>query len=310
MANTFAAITDAGHKEAQRIFMEALESHDRGMQWQALFSQFLSDRPSEVFEGLGTMPYLSAYDGETMVAIDSDDGFTATFTPAGYAGKRVQSVDKTNDVPVEVRSKLANMLASATSATVNTHVWDVFNNAFSGAHLGPDSKALCATDHPLKPGSGDTWSNKLTTALSKDAYFAAKATMGKQLDAEGKIIDIPMAQYLVVPTELEGLAKELTGADLLLYQMAASALMGSDFNPVKSDNIIPISSNYLSVEDANDWFLCTPPNDENGLKIVWRYLPEAKAGINEENDQTWMWSKVKLVAGWTSGRQVMGSEVA
>jgi phage major head subunit gpT-like protein len=203
-------------------------------------------------------------------------------------------------MPADMINEIPGMYALAANETAENLAWGVFRDAFTTTGT-IDGKALCATDHPL--AGGGTSSNKGTTALSAAAVSTAVAAMMRWKTPQGRIYIGNMPKYLIVPPELKATAYEITRADL-----QGSSTAFSDANPVKDLALEPVVVPWLT--DTKDWFLAIRPEDQlEGLEFYWGDAPDFANG--EERKSLIYWGNVTMSAsaGFTTWRQVYGSEV-
>jgi phage major head subunit gpT-like protein len=132
-------------------------------------------------------------------------------------------------------------------------------------HVGFDGKVLFAIDHPttggdvtmrLPTGTPATQSNfDTTTPLPWDYYVAARAKMMSYLAEDGKPLNID-PDLLVVPPQLQGIAKNILEADMIAN--AATGLAGSNIvqaqnNTFKGTARLFIDPNLATMPQS--WFL-------------------------------------------------------
>lgn len=101
---------------------------------------------------------------------------------------------------------------------VNAKVWEKLKTN----PTGPDGVALLSTAHPFGP-DGATQSNKTTDALAKTSFRAGIAAMRKFRRENGLYLN-PRPTHLIVNPDDEGLALELTQADLRYVPINASGV--------------------------------------------------------------------------------------
>lgn len=123
-----------------------------------------------------------------------------------------------------------------------------------------DSKALFHADHK-NLGVG------VDTALSFESVKTAISNFMRQVGADGEPIGA-MPRYLVVPSELYFLAKEICESQ---YVVAVSGKITGQLNPV-ANMLEVVSSPYLSNSaytgySASAWYLAADPTDVAGLEI-------------------------------------------
>jgi len=98
-------------------------------------------------------------------------------------------------------------------------IWDAL---VANTLLGPDGVALFSNSHPFS-STGGTNDNLSGNALSAPEYATARAAL-RQLKAEnGEVLNTP-ATHLFVSADLEGKAKEITGATRIITVDASGAI--------------------------------------------------------------------------------------
>jgi hypothetical protein len=172
---------------------------------------------------------------------DLEEPFTLYHTEyaKGFAVKR----SLVDDADFNIVGQLATNLGVAFQRKRLTMAADVFNKAFSATYLGPDGKALIATDHPV--GSG-TVSNKGTADLSTSAVISARTDMMAWEDVNGNPLMVS-PDTLVVPSTLEA------SAWVIVNSLNAPGTANNDGNFVRSLNWDVKVSRFISDPDA--WFL-------------------------------------------------------
>lgn len=194
----------------------------------------------------------------------------------------------------------AALLGQALDYTVIDDMASVFVNAFSSDYLGPDSKALCADDHPYSPTDATTQDNKRTTALTHDEVKADRRDMLKFKNAKGLAAPSILDTLLVPPDLLED----------------ALVIAGSENKPGTANNdtntfrgVTVLSSPLLS--DTNNWFSIDSRKAQMYLRWYWRVRPEF--GQDPTSDFA-LTLRVRAYARWSYGwddwRWLIGHEVA
>lgn len=141
--------------------------------------------------------------------LDFDQLFTQSYQHVEYP---VELVIEKRLVLNDQYGKIASIIRRAGMSAEQKMEIDaasLLNNAFSSSYLWSDGKALCATDHKKTPhASAGTYSNKGTSALTKDAVSTTRVAMMRFKDDKGNEIGLAPNE-LWVPPELEDVALEI-----------------------------------------------------------------------------------------------------
>lgn len=287
----------------RKVFYETYEEVPE--QYTKLFNVKTSDKAQETDFHLGAM---SAWDefgkditqGSTtgVTAMPSVSytkikaGQTVVYTHKEFAKGYMVERKFMDDEMYGVIEKMTKDLARAGRNKVETDAITVFNNAFTT--VGYDTKALCASDHPLID-SVKTCSNLITGALSDVSLKKALEMGRKQLDEAGKIINLKF-DTLIIPPALEFTAIEL---------MKSTQKVDSDFN-----NINPLEGRFkIVVNDyltsATAWFVQDSKRHE--LNFFWRVKPEFKKEKDFDTYVTKYAGYMRYSYGYSDFRGIIGS---
>jgi len=137
---------------------------------------------------------------------------------------------------------------------------NMFNNGF-GSETTADTLSIFNTAHTL-PG-GTTFSNRAATDvdLSQSSLQQGLIDFKKNFVGDTGIIKFMQPMVLLVPTELEFTAEELTKS----LQKPGSA--DNDINVIQRRGLRVVSSPHLTDTDA--WFLISSP-DKQGIRVAVR----------------------------------------
>lgn len=266
-----------------------------------LFNVQSSAKAVEHTYGIGGLGDVPEFNGT--IAYDTFDGlYKKDYTHVEYALGMAVERKLVDDDQYNVINQRARMLATSFVRTREKKAASVFNNAFSSSYLGSDSKALCATDHPLGPSNASTQGNKGTSALSAAAISATRLLMREFKDDRGELITV-MPDTLLVPPELEETATIIVKT----AQKVGSA--DNDINYAASLIKNVIVWDYLT--DANNWFLI----DSTMAKLYLNWFD--RVATDFKLDPT---SDFNLVAryrgyerysyGWDTWQWIFGHEVS
>ncbi len=280
------------------VFLDQLRAGENDSLLPVLFNVQESRRAAERNMGVGGFGDVPEYTG----ALEYD-GFeplyTASYQHKEYAlGMAVQRALLDDDEYNVIRRNTA-MLGLSFDRTVEKHAASVFNNAFSTDVLGADGKPLCATDHPLRPSSTATGSNKGTSALSDSAVIDTKAAMMKFTDSRGNLLPV-MPDTLLVPVELEADARIIVEST---YQSG-----GSSNNANVNAGYKVVVSRYLT--DPTNWFMVDSRMAKLYLNWYWRVRPEFTADANSAYGLVYKFRGYgRWSFGWDTWQFIYGHEV-
>jgi len=136
-----------------------------------------------------------------------------------YTMEMMEDILRNPEVGFLQQGEILRKMLSDADDLIEDVAASVFINAFSATAAGPDGKALCATDHPLRNSvSGATYNNTpfTTTSLSPDALNDAFVNLAETPDESGFIRGLT-PKYLLVSPNLERRAKEILHSELIPY---------------------------------------------------------------------------------------------
>lgn len=247
--------------------------------------------------GLGT--YTETNELEPVTYDNRYQGDTKRYTMKKFALAIAISDEMYDD---DLYSEMKNYgleLGRSAKESYQIFAFNVFNRAFNASYLGPDSKVLCATDHPMYPSG--TQSNRPAEAsdLSLTSLTQAESDMLAWTDDRGKKIVIPPA-ILLIPTS--GVLKRKA------YELAES-----EYNPegverasnyVRSLGLKYKANPYLTSTKA--WFVLGP-KQRTSLRYFWRkkfgvklWEDPSKGALNAKGEY-------RCDVGWSHYMGVYGS---
>lgn len=175
----------------------------------------------------------------------------------------------------------------------------LLNNAFSTSFNWSDGKPLCSATHPKGPGQSGTYSNRATTALTKDAVSAARVAMMRFKDDKGNELGV-MPDELWVPPELEDQALTIAGSQL------DPASANNAINPQAGRfRVIP----WHRLTDTNNWFVASSAWRQQAANWYIRETPEIMM-VHETTTELVYELKLHFSYGVDDWRWVYGHEVA
>lgn len=273
-----------------------------------LFSVNTSNMRAETVTGMGAADLPRAWNGQVHYG-DIDPLYDKTFVHAKFSTGIKFDRDLWEDALYPEAKNRVNRVVLAVHRFRQLHAHALLNNAFatSGtvngeavATVGPDTKALCATDHPYSAFNATTQSNKGTAALSVDSLEDARVAMMNFTDDKGqKLLIIPDTLY--VPPALEMTAKEI---------------VLSTGRPDTANNTTNVREGAYRVvtlpllTDSNNWFLC----DSAKMREYCLWFDRRKPVPEKEEDFDTEVIKHKMVMRFSYGFIhwcfIYGSEVA
>lgn len=226
--------------------------------------------------------------------------YRADYTHKEYALGMAVERKLIDDDQYGVINDRARMLGLSFDRTAEQYAVSVFGNAFSSSYLGPDSKSLCATDHPYSPTDSTSQSNKGTSALTHDNLITAKQTMMRWKDSRGNAVPV-VPDTILVPVELEESARVIVESQL------KSGVANNDTNVNNRYRIV--TTPYLT--DTNNWFLIDSRMAGMYLKWYWRVQPEFQQDPTSDYNLAMKYrGYMRFSFGWDSWMWIYGNEVA
>lgn len=262
-----------------------------------LFNEQTSTQAAERTKGLGAMGLVPKYNGkleyETTDPLD-----LATYTHGEYGNAINIPRALIDDANYGVIQRLVREHAMAYTRTIAHYQASVFNNAFAATALGPDGKALCATNH--SSGAKPSFNNKGTSALAHDAVVTTRQLMRKWKDEAGNVMLVD-PDILVVPVELEAKADEIVNS----VQRSDNAN-----NAINTNRRLGYVTEPL-LTDTNNWFMVDSRLAGLYLNWFWRVRPEyAEDPTGNYNLGMNMRGYMRFAYGWDTHTWIYGHEVA
>lgn len=238
-------------------------------------------------------------EGANVTYEDLAQGFDKTYQADTYELAFRASKEALDDEQEEVVSDAARALGQSMTYTYNVDHANVLNDGFTSTTGSPDGVALLATNHPLV--SGGTEQNELTTSadLSVSTLRDAFNDIADMTDDAGKQMHW-RARYLVVPQELEWLAREL----IVSPDRPDSAN--------RSINAFKYGQHQVEVvvwpllTDADAWFLFAEPSVHQ-VRSYWREKPNVYHDWDFESSSFKVKIRSRWIRGWSDFRGVYGS---
>lgn len=270
-----------------------------------LFSIEGSQKDTESVDGAGGEGLMEEWgqSGNSVFYEDIDELWPKTFKHRKFSAGRVIDRDLIDDLKLsEIKNRITG-LADAVYKTRQMQGAEVFNNAFAASgtdfrgrtasFVGPDGKALCASDHPYSPtDTTDVQSNSGTSPLSYDAWDSTVTSMQEWVDDKGNLMAV-MPDTLIVAPYNRAKALQIAG----LPSNEAKNIPGT------ADNTINIYNGEITVivnpffKNRYAWFAA----DSARLKQFNKWYDRRKVENGQMTDFDTEIAKYKAIGRWSYG---------
>lgn len=271
-------------------------------QFPKLFQVETSNRGIEQYSGVSGMGnFRSIGEGEPITFDQPVQEFDKTFIHTRFGLGFKVSQDVVEDDRHSLIAKQTRELARSAKESQEIDAASTFNNAFSGSYLGPDGKALCASDHPLVK-SGGTQSNLLSVAADLDipSLELALIDFETQKDSSGKLIGVPCKYVLAAP------ANRFNIHEILKSTMRSDTANNTTNALQYATDGMPDPFIWRYLTDPDAWFLVSAPG-ENGLVWFWRRKPYTKSSVDDDTETGKFMMRYKKSHGFYSFYGVYGT---
>ncbi len=243
--------------------------------YQELAMMVTSTNASEVYPILGTLPTLREWIGDRVAKDITASDFMIKNKP--FEGTIRVPRPAIEDDSFGIYGTMAELLGDSANRFPDKLIFQLLEAGFTAK--GYDGVNFFATNHP--DGTGGTWSNKGTTALSSAAFGAALATMQQYKDDGGEslsVADDPGNMILVVPSGLQETARLILNADVI-PNAAGTAGQSNVWKGAARLLVVP------RLVDTNNWYLI---DASKVLKaFIWQSRKEpqlvAKTSLTDDN---------------------------
>ena len=247
-----------------------------------------STKAQEFTHGVGSLGLMVPWgDSGNQVSYETvHPGYKATYTHIKYSKGLQIERELLDDAQYPEVKKRVKTLTDSVYYTRQFHVAYPFNNCTG--MLGPDGKALAATDHPLGPKNSSTWSNyNASLDLTADNVEIVRNAMKDWTDDKGNLLAIN-PDTLIVPK-----AK----------RKAALVIADSPKEPDTAENNVNIWKGSVDViewdflTDPTMWFMVDRRRMKNYLTFFNRRIPKLEVDNLFSNEI----SLYKTVGRWSYG---------
>ncbi len=253
----------------RNVFDKQMEKHKDYIH--VIYNVENSKKAQEFTHGIGSIGLMQEWDasGRQIHKDQINKGYKATYTHKKYSNSIDVERELMEDAQYSEVKKLSRKLADSLYFTRQYHAVLPFNNVTS--FLGPDGKALAATDHPLGPNNSNTWSNYATgRALTPDNVERVRNDMMEWKDDRGNLVMVN-PDTLIVPRK---------------QRKAALVVADTDKEPSTADNDVNIWKGAVDViewhflTDADMWFMV----DMNRMKQFLTWYQRRKGVIEKDKE--------------------------
>lgn len=242
-------------------------------------------------------------EGSSLTYDQSKEVFKPTYQPVAYALGFIITKEAMDDGIAMLKAKnFTEQFKLSALNTRETIVANLYNNAFAASSVtmtNGDGKTLVASDHPVH---GGTQSNLITGGsvdISEAAIDQMRIDIRNMKNHRGIRIG-------AMPDKLICSVTDEAAANRILYSKSRVATADNDLNFQLMNNTVPggiVANPYLTDSDA--FFMTTTV--PNGLKLLVRQEPEIDEGGDYDTKSAKFSVMMRLVAGWSDWRGVIGS---
>lgn len=234
-----------------------------------------------------------------------------------YALAAMMTEESELEDPIGLKGKIPRMLAKSERNTKDLQIASLLNLGFSSEQVGADGQPLFSASHPLGPIAtptgvvsqvGQTFSNTLGNSdLTPETLHQGELIFETTLDDRGKK-DRRTTKWLVVPTNLEKIAKEV---------------LGTPYKPYTPDNTVNTEYQAQELYTWRDltnpfaWFLLgnkgepdTEDNDCHGLAVWFKYQNKVKSWEDPMTSNFFIKSRYRMALAFWTWRSAVGSQGA
>lgn len=279
---------------------------DRGMKsrpikFSQLFNVKSSTRSLEQFTQVsGVNRFQQIFEGQPVARDQVVQGFNSTFIHKRYGLAVATTIDLVEDDKWDLIGNMHKDLGWSANETREIQAASVFNNAFSGSFLGPDSVALCSASHPLYKAGGVQ--SNLMTAADLDMLSLQLAMQSFQT------LKRPSGEYMHVPwSRLVHHPNNNFVAHALLRSADDPTTAQRSVNPlVGGEDGLPKPFPYVYLTAPNSWFLLAEPSNTG---LIWfnRKEPYTKSYTDDDTEVGVVAMRYKMSVGFNSYIGVVGN---
>ena len=251
----------------------------------------------------GAMGRMTPWAGS--VAYDSfEKGYTKQYKAEKYSTGIQIDRDLYEDKEYEAIASRVNKAAESVVTTLQYDSVQVFENAFSTTILGPDGKALCASDHKTTP-SADAQSNSGTNELTYDGVEASNLAMESLTNDRGDKMLLMGDMVIAGPRQRDN-CKKLFGSE-------KEAFVGDNTKNIYKD----MSFFIHPLLTGDKWFLVNRKVMKGGSGLNWfmrrdprKLERDGSTAAGDFNTEILSWKAVgRYDYGWTNFYWCYGNNI-
>lgn len=236
--------------------------------------------------------------------------YTATFATWALGVKATEEGELED--PENVTGKIPGQLAKASRFTKDLTFYNAYNLAFDSRVPGTDGQPLCSQVHAVGPlatptgvvGLYGTYSNSIgATALTPESYQAMKILLRLTPDDRG-MPDEYTAVKLVVPEQMEKIAKEITGSDKAPFTSDNTKNVVAGFTVAVRRYLTNPNAFFLQCANGDPF----SAGDNHKLFVAFKWDNRFKAWRDGETDNYNQKTSFRATYGFGGWRGIVGSQ--
>ena len=270
-----------------------------------LYNVTTSNKSMESYEGIGGEGLMEEWgkSNNQVFYEDIDELWQKIIKNRKFSDGRIIERDFIDDLKLAEIKRRITSLADAVYKTQQLQAVEFLNNAFvakgpnwrgrEDAYLGPDGKALCATDHPYSPENNvDVQSNLGDKPLTIDSWDETAVAMQEWKDDRGNPLAVIPDTLIVAPYNARAAFKiaGLPDSDLPKYEPGSNHFDSNMY----MGNINVIVNPFINPTKRKNWFAA----DSARLKQfnIWQWRRKVENGNMTDFDTEV--SKFKAIGRW------------
>lgn len=299
----------------RKLYLETEMLEQRAEEFPTLFNVETSTKQYEQDVKMAGMGPLQEKPEATAVAYqDMIQGGSIRYLHLTYALAALTSKELMDDDQYGVIKKIPQALARSTRFTRESVAFAILNQGFSNTVTTTDGVSLFNNEHPLLGGvaatnlgpglqnvvsAAGTYPNRPPTDLdfSVGALQLATAYFDRLVDAQGMPVTLK-PKYVVIPTELKFLAREILGSS------GKPGSSDNDINSILAEDYEYIAPHYLT--SATAWFLICEKK-QHQMNVFIREAPNTSFDDDFDTDGIRQKTRTRMSAGATDWYGTFGS---
>ena len=299
----------------RKLYLETEQLEQREEEFTHIFNVETSTKQYEQdvkMAGMG--PLQEKPEASATAYSDMIQGGTVRYLHLTYALAALTSKELMDDDQYGVIKKIPGALARSTRFTRESVAFAILNQGFSNTVTTTDGVSLFNNEHPLLGGvaatnlgpglqnvvsAAGTYPNRPPTDLdfSIGALQLATAYFDRLVDSQGMPVALK-PKYVVIPTELKFLAREILGSS------GKPGTSDNDINSMLAEDYEYISPHYLT--GATPWYLLCEKK-QHQLNVFIREAPNTSFDDDFDTDGIRQKTRTRMSAGATDWYGTFGS---